>query len=318
VSPKKEPSGTPLFPGLETPPRPPRRNRKKLGIPASLDLDKYERAEDGRLQEIVGSWVKDKHAVLEKYVGYTRAVRKKWVARGPAGATYIDLFSGPGQVRIKDTKEVLPGSPLVAWRSSDYGPFTDVYVADAHAGILTDCVERLREAGAPVQHVAGEADATVDEVIKILDKRSYHFAFLDPFNLGSLSFEVIRKLAGLYSIDILAHVSAQDLNRNLRLYIEERGSSLDRFAPGWRDNVDINLPDPLVRTAIFRYWRNLIQRLRGMKVADAVQLISGNEGQPLYWLAFASRHPLGHKFWQEIQPPSAPEQEELFGGTPQA
>jgi three-Cys-motif partner protein len=276
-----------------------------------LDLDKYELDEDGRLREVVGSWVRKKHSILEEYVGYTRGVRRNWVAKGPAGATYIDLFCGPGRVRIEDTKHVLHGSPLVAWTCRGYGPFTNVYVADAHADIVTHCRERLEQEGAPVQHMVGEADETVDKVIGLLDRRSYHFAFLDPFNLGDLSFEVIRKLSCLKTMDILAHVSAQDLNRNLRLYINEQGSSLDRFAPGWREKIDIGLPDAMVRAAIFQHWKNLLSTIN-MRIADAVPLVTGGGNQPLYWLAFASRHPLAHKFWAAMQPPSPPEQRSFF------
>lgn len=305
------PEGPSLFPDLPPVPRPPRRNRKKLGIPDGLELDQYERdEEDQRLREIVGPWVRKKHAILAHYVGHTRGVRKNWVAKGPAGATYIDLFCGPGRVRIEETKHVLPGSPLVAWTASGFGPFTNVYVADKHAELANDCKSRLDNAGAPVEHFVGPADATVDEIIAKVDKRSYHFAFLDPFNPGSLSFDVIRKLARLKSVDILAHVSVQDLNRNLRTYIEEQGSSLDRFAPGWRDVADVELPDDLVRDAIMRHWKNLLRTIN-MRLADARPLVSGPGGQPLYWLAFASRHPRGHEFWAKIQPPPAPVQETL-------
>lgn len=303
--------GSTLFPNLEPVARPPRRDRKKLGIPAGLDLDKYERdPEDGRLREIVGSWTKKKHTILDAYVGHTRAVRRNWVARGPAGATYIDLFCGPGRVRIEGTQELLPGSAMVAWMGSDYGPFTHMYVADAHPELAQHCLERLKVARAPAERFAGNADATVDEVLARIDRRSYHFAFLDPFNLGSLAFDIIRKLTQLKAIDILAHVSVLDLNRNLRTYMEVQGSSLDRFAPGWRTAVNTEQPDEVVRMAIMDHWRGLLQTI-GMELADARPLVTGDGGQPLYWLAFASRHRLGHAFWKKIQPPPPPTQAAL-------
>lgn len=302
------PDNLPLFPEpLPIPPRP-RRNRKALGIPKGLPLDKYERDEAGDLREIVGSWVQKKHSILETYVGYTRGVRKNWITKWRAGATYIDPFCGPGQVRIKGTNVVLPGSPLAAWNARGFGPFTGMYVADVHEALAMDCENRLRRAGSPVTHFVGSADDTIDEIIAKIDKRSYHFAFLDPFNLGSLSFDVIRKLAQLKSVDILAHVSVLDLNRNLRLYIEEQGSSLDRFSPGWREIVNTAMPDELVRAAIMAHWKGLWATI-DMKLADARPLVSGLEGQPLYWLAFASRHELGHRFWKSIQPPAPPRQE---------
>jgi three-Cys-motif partner protein len=186
-------------------------------------------------------------------------------------------------------------------------------VADAHADVAQDCRQRLMGAGAPVESFVGPADETVEQVLAKVNRYAYHFAFLDPFNLGNLSFEVIQELSRrLKHVDILAHVSVLDLNRNLRRYIEENGSSLDRFAPGWRKAVDINLPDDIVRESIMQHWRGLLQTM-DMKVADALPLITGDGGQPLYWLAFASRHPLGHKFWSAMQPPPERRSEGLFG-----
>lgn len=316
---KKRQDEYPLFSDLPPLPRPERRNRKKLGIPSGLDLDKYEKDEDDLLREIVGPWARRKHGILLDYVSYTRAVRQKWCANGPpgtsyppAGATYIDLFSGPGRVRIEETTDVLHGSPLVAWEGRGFGAFTNMYIADAHPDVASHCHQRLQKAGAPVHPFVGTADTTVDEVLGSVNKYAYHFAFLDPFNLGNLSFDVIRKLARLKHIDILAHVSVLDLNRNLREYIEKHGSSLDRFAPGWREKVNANQPDEVVRAEIMQHWKSLLKTI-DMKLADALPLVSGSANQPLYWLAFASRHPLAHKFWGAMQPPAPPTQDSLFG-----
>jgi hypothetical protein len=46
---------------------------------------------------------------------------------------------------------------------------------------------------------------------------------------------LIRQPAGLNRIDMLIHVSVHDLQRNLRRYANREDSTLDRFAPGWRD-----------------------------------------------------------------------------------
>jgi hypothetical protein len=97
-----------------------------------LDSDAYEQDEDGFPREIVGSWAPAKYRRLERYVGISRGVRKGFIGARGAGATFIDLFSGPARVRIRDTDDVRAGSPLVAWLESkrDLAPFTEVHVAD--------------------------------------------------------------------------------------------------------------------------------------------------------------------------------------------
>ncbi|MDB5863293.1 MAG: hypothetical protein JWO70_1099 [Betaproteobacteria bacterium] len=125
-------------------------------------------------------------------------------------------------------------------------------------------------------------------------------AFLDPYDLISLPFDVIRKLARLDHVDIMIHVSLQDLTRNLRRYILEPHSALDVFAPGWRTAVDVEMPDARVRSELFQHWRGLLKTI-GMQTTEAAELVSGPSNQPLYWLAFAARHPLALRFWNDVR-----------------
>lgn len=119
-------------------------------------------------------------------------------------------------------------------------------------------------------------------------------------NLASLSFDVIRKLAAFERMDILIHVSAQDINRNLRKYVNSAASPLDTFAPGWRTHVDADRPDHYVRARIFEHWRSLLTTV-GMETTEAAELVAGTNNQPLYWLAFAARHHRALEFWEKIR-----------------
>ena len=114
-----------------------------------------------------------------------------------------------------------------------------------------------------------------------------HFAFIDPFNLKDLDFSVLKQLAALNRMDMLIHVSVQDLQRNLRRYIEIKSSALDRFAPGWREYVNTSVPDQSVRAAIFEYWLGLIRSLN-MEPPQGIELVSGERNQRLYWLVLVS------------------------------
>lgn len=273
------------------------------GLPKGLNPDNYDIDEaDGLPRELVGAWVRDKHERLKRYVDISGAVRRKWLRNGPAGATYIDLFSGPGRVCVRETTDVLPGSPVVAWEQAvtSNAPFTQMWVADTHPALCDAASTRLKAADAPAIPQTGDAATTVDRIIDRLNKYALHFAFLDPYNLAGLPFEVIRKLARLERMDILIHVSAQDINRNLRTYVERTASPLDTFAPGWRQQIDVGRPDHYVRAKIFEHWRGLLKTV-GMKTAEAAELVTGSNNQPLYWLAFAARHPLALKFWEEIR-----------------
>jgi len=180
-------------------------------------------------------------------------------------------------------------------------PFTQVFVADAHAALADAAVRRLREADAPAEVECGDAAATIDRILPKLNKYALHFAYLDPYSLAALPFNVVEKLSKLERMDILIHVSVQDLNRNLRKYVTKDASPLDTFAPGWREYVgDLQRPDHYVRARIFEHWRNRLKNL-GMETAEAAELITGTNNQPLYWLAFVARHSTALKFWERIR-----------------
>jgi three-Cys-motif partner protein len=277
-----------------------------------LDPNKYEPDEDGMVREIVGSWVREKHARVERYISISRGVRKKFIGANKAGATFIDLYSGPGRARIADTTTVIDGSPVVAWRKSveSGAPFTQVQIADAERVLVDTARIRLARAGAQVSSEAGPAIQAVDAVLNKLDRYGLHFAFLDPYNLAAIPFEVIRKLASIRRMDILIHVSVQDLQRNLRKYVAQDNSPLDAFAPGWREQVGDTQDQLIVRGKILEHWARLL-KAEGMNTAETHELVTGSKNQPLYWLAFAARHDRALYFWEQVRD-VGPEQQLSF------
>jgi three-Cys-motif partner protein len=196
--------------------------------------------EDGLPLDDVGIWTKEKHQRLRKYVDITRGVRKMWV-EGTGGATYIDLFCGAGRAVVRETDERIDGSPLVAFKSAKDGkvPFSKIYVADETDEYVRAAQQRLMAAGAPVVIEVGCAAETAPRIAERLSSVGLHLIFLDPFNLEDLPFSVIQTFAAFRYVDMLVHVSAQDLQRNLDRYSASEDSPLDSFAPGWRNFVDL-------------------------------------------------------------------------------
>jgi three-Cys-motif partner protein len=257
---------------------------------------------DGLPLTDVGAWAKEKHERLRKYIDITRSVRKKFV-EGSGGATYIDPFCGTGRSYTRDTGERIDGSPLVALKAArDRGvPFTTLYIADENADFATAAAKRIRALGGVAALAFGMAESTAPEIAAKLNPYGLHFAFLDPFNLNDLPFSVIEALARIKHMDLLIHVSANDLQRNLELYEREGSRTLDRFAPGWRKAVNINRSLERVRAAVVKYWIGLIRALDMTVLDEAIELVKGSKNQRLYWLVFASRHPLAHDFWNKIR-----------------
>lgn len=263
---------------------------------------------DGLPASEVGIWTLDKHERLRRYVDSAHGARRKFACR-----TYIDLYCGPGRSWIRETGAFIDGSPLVAHEAGGrHGDqFSEFLLADAQPGYAQAAERRLAERGATVRVFPGAAHDVVDQVIARLNPGGLHLAFLDPYNLGDLPFSVIERLARVKRMDLLIHVSAMDLKRDLHNYLRTDGPShLDRFAPGWRAAVDDKQRPELIRQAIFVHWKSLIKGL-GTQPNDCVEVVENSKNAELYWLVFVARHALAHKLWADIA--NVTPQGRLFG-----
>lgn len=256
--------------------------------------------DDGLPAEEVGVWAKEKHDYLCRYIDISRSARAKYLGSGPgkAGATYIDLFCGPGRCKVRDTGEWIDGGVVAAWKKSQEGgaPFTQVFIGDLDTQRREAAATRLRQLDAPVVEIDGAAVSAVQQVIARLNAYGLHFAFLDPFNLEALDFRIIDALSKLKRIDMLVHVNQMDLQRNLVSNATSEDSAFDIFAPGWRNKVNVVRGQQEIRQSVFQYWRDQVASLGVWPSAD-MKLITGSKNQPLYWLLLAAKHDLAHKFW---------------------
>lgn len=252
---------------------------------------------DGLSVSEVGAWAEEKHERLRKYVDASHGARRRYKSR-----SYVDLYCGPGRSWIRETGALIDGSPLIAFDSAGkHGDqFTEILIADANAEYVKAAESRLHTRGANVRPFVGKAQIVVDQIIAALNPNGLHFAFLDPYSLGELPFSVIRKLVSFKRMDLLIHVSAMDLKRDLHNYIRPGGFPyLEEFAPGWRDHVNSRQRQDLVRQEIFDYWRSLIKKL-GTAPNDRIEAVENSKSSDLYWLVFAARHKLAHRLWEEI------------------
>jgi len=266
---------------------------------------------DEMLAEVVGEWVvKEKHPRLVKYIGASSAARKGF--SDPGRASFVDLFCGPDRVTIKGSNKFYDGGIVAACRQArgSGAPFNVVHIGDKNSDLVDICTQRLRNLGENVIPHYGPAEKTVVEVASALDCYGLHLAYLDPYNLETLPYSVIELLSGLKRMDMLVHVSTQDLQRNLGRYITAETSPLDSFAPNWREAVtNMSMPNDAMRAEIIQHWLGLLRRL-DMTPSEAFALVTGSKGQRLYWLMFVSRHPLPDKLWNSVR--NLNKQGELF------
>jgi three-Cys-motif partner protein len=255
--------------------------------------------EDGLPVAEAGEWATEKHRYLADYITATRFVRGK-VKRRNAAPAYVDLFSGPGRAFINKTGQIIDGSPLVAWRAAAgrENPFMSVLASDTHKDYPEAIESRLKRRGAPVAVRRATAVDAAKWAIDQLDANSYHLAFVDPYNLGALPWDVFKVLLPHQHLDFIVHFSQGDLTRNLDSYSAQDQSVLDLFAPGWRDKVG-EMRDPVqTRGMFFAHWIGLFEH-EGYKLAESIRF-ANSKNATLYRLVLLSRNPLAKRIWKSV------------------
>lgn len=257
---------------------------------------------DGLILGEVGPWAVQKHDRVKRYIHAAHGARAKFLPpKGNGGATYIELYSGAGRSLIKGTSQTIEGSAVVAFNAgrASGSPFSQMHLSDLEAKNSAALAQRLQALGGSPTSYVGQASVMVDQVMKAINPRGLHLAFLDPFNLAQLPFSIIDRMLQVQRMDMIIHFSLQDLQRNLDRH-SRAGGALDIFAPGWRGAVDVNQATYALRAAFVDYWLKSIRAL-GSHPATGIPLIVGSKRQRLYWLVFVSSNPLGHKLWNDTQ-----------------
>lgn len=233
---------------------------------------------DGLIVGEVGPWATEKHDRLRKYIQASHGARAKFLPPvGTGGASYIELYSGAGRSLITGTGQIIDGSAVVAFKAArDSGRrFSEMHLSDLEAQNSAALAQRIKALGGAATSYVGNANIVVDQVMNAINPYGLHLAFLDPFNLAQLPFSIIEKMLRVQRMDMIIHVSLQDLQRNLDEY-SRAGGTLDIFAPGWRDVVNVRQSIAALRAAIIEYWLSAIRSL-GTHPATGIPLIVGEK-----------------------------------------
>jgi three-Cys-motif partner protein len=262
--------------------------------------------EDGLLVRDSGRWVVEKLDYLERYINvFETAMRMKWPRR-----CYMDLFAGPGKCVCRTTGAVYLGSPLIAL-STRY-PFTDYIFVDGDASTLATLEQRCT--ASPyldrIQFEAGDANDVVGDIVeRIMGRPSLNLAFLDPEGL-ELHWDTVAALARIKRLDLIIHYSQMGLERMMPIAFDsEPPTDVDRFFgdTAWRNIYAKHRrqEESFLHRQLMDFYKSKLtllgyrEALRDDEVG-AEPLMRNEKNAPLYRLLFASKHPLGLKFWQKV------------------
>lgn len=267
---------------------------KKFELPLTTDSHPDLPIERGPKDTGVRNWVPNqKHTLLAKYIGAARGAMRLTPKR-----VFIDPFCGPGRIQVVGEPITRDGGALVAARQAmahDVG-YTQYLVGDLDTVRADACATRLAAVGGAAEAFHGPAVVTVKDMVERVPSSALTLAYIDPYSLEYLSFEIFQTLASLRKVDILVHFSTMDVLRNIET--ERQRKRFDAAAPGWQEALKGHNKNN-ERIAFFNYWRGLVQGL-GFNFSKEMSLIHNSNDQEIYRLVFFSRHPLPDKLWNDV------------------
>jgi three-Cys-motif partner protein len=267
--------------------------------------------DDGLFFGEVGSWAEDKHRLVGLYDSlFSTGMKNKWDSR-----VYIDLYAGPGLLKIRDTNKFIWGSPILALGVQD--PFDKYIFCENDSDALNALNKRVAAhfPSANVEFVPGSCDKQVDRISHLIPKaaRTHHvlsFCFVDPFDL-SIQFSTIKRIAEHFVDFLFLLALHMDANRNLATYLDTKNRKIDDFLemPDWRERwMRLQEPKNFPRFLAEMYAEQM-QTLGYLPVEfdKMKQVRSDVKNLPLYHLALFSRHALAFEYWDDVLKYSTPQ-----------
>lgn len=281
------------------------KNHRELPLAKRTKGQDLNATDDGLLLRSVGYWSKDKLRYLAGYMDiFTTSMHDKWFT------VYVDLFAGPGKSKIRDSNEIIKGSPLVAL-DLPYAFGKHIFL-ESEADALSALERRVLPYKERLQiYTKGiDCNSSPGEITALIPSNSLTLAFIDPEECD-VHFSTINALANSGRVDLfMTFPMGMDLKRNVDVAANSPSSSWTKYdyffgSTEWRGTYLAALSSRGWNFAIRRtmeFYKSQLTKLGYVQVdaSDEVVIKETRTNVPLYYLLFASKHPRGKDFWKKI------------------
>lgn len=256
---------------------------------------RYHRATDGFDARVAQSWTEEKLIILESYLDAFAAASKK------AGGWYcLDLFAGPGLNWSEIKGEPRDSSPIIALKAGSPEAIL-VVAAESYPKSFEALQTRTTAYGNRLKLYSTDANQSILAMLAAIPNRAPTFAFLDPEG-SELDWKTVVSVAN--------HKRGHSPTKVEQLILFPTDTGFMRLTADYPEKV----------TRIFGHegWRPIFERrqagainadkarteyvelygegLRGLGYKTVLdRQITKSNGQPMYFLIFATDHPAGEK-----------------------
>jgi len=256
----------------------------------------------------IGYWSEVKLDIIREYAkAYSQILAKKKLHH-----VYIDAFAGAGVHVSRATQDFIPGSPLNALNVDP--PFDEYHFIE----IDQARVELLHQAAQERQNVTvHEGDCNrvlLEQVFPKVRWEDYRrgLCLLDPYGLD-LDWKVIQTAGSMKSLEIFLNFPVMDMNRNVLWKNPELVSSdqVERMTRFWGDeswrtvaySITGNLfglEEKTDNETVADAFRQRLSQVAGFAHVSEPLPMRNTKGAIVYYLFFASPHPVANKIVRDI------------------
>jgi len=218
-----------------------------------------------------------------------------------AEINYIDLFSGPGKCRVRGTREIRDGSPLIAARCG----FTKYFFVDMNPPAIDSLKKRFSEKDKAVFY-EDDCNNCVSDIRDRFSPTSINLLVADQTNV-QLKFDTLRVLTEGRRVDLIVYFPTLYFNRTIPVVKdEEKIRSINNFFGDdgegigiWKSTLSANR-----NSAVVAYYKERLKTIGYTfdgKVDQEITILNEDKNSEMYRLVFASKHLRGYEFWRKIQ-----------------
>lgn len=268
--------------------------------------------------DTVGTWAEEKYRLVSLYATlFARSMRRKW-----PNLVYIDLFAGPGRVRIRNTSRIVASSPI---RILNVEPHFDRFIFcemdDRRASSLEQrCLRDYPHANVALVHgdVNDMAGSIVDQIPPHSPGRGVlAFCFVDPCKMSDLRFRTLEALAHRRMDFLVLIPSEMDAQRAEHLYRETGNRVVDEFLGDkqWRAHwqQDSGRGKRFEQFIVEQFGQSMSRIGYLDPGLDTSFVMRNTRNRTLYRLVLYSKAKIATTFWRQAQKYSQPNRD-LFDG----
>jgi three-Cys-motif partner protein len=257
--------------------------------------------------DVIGYWSEVKLDIIKEYASaYTKIMAAQKSPRFKY--IYIDAFAGAGKHISRETRDMVPGSPLIALNLEE--PFQEYHFVDLNNLKVAELEKIAAERNDVFTYTGDCNDILPHKVLPLVDYKRYRRALciLDPYGLH-LNWNIIKTAGEMKSVEIFLNFPIMDINMNVLKHDQSKVApdQVARMNAFWGDDSWRNVGyvqakqqslfgdetnEKTSNEELEKGFRKRLKEVAGFKYVPEPMPMRNSNNAVVYYLYFASQRPV--------------------------